>query len=403
MTISVSQMEAGRDVATKRGRLALAVADVTWFNTENLFREVPEEVADTLSLKCFDYQNAWRKGQRPWNWGRPTVSAGPGHWEGELILPSGWMKRFPKLGMRPIARTIRRWHAENAPDAPLALVMSYPHYLYLRDMVRPDYQIYYNIDDYALYWPDVADEVRRLEHRAVREADLTVCVSRLRADELRNAVPEAASKIHHVPHGSPSRALAPHAVERPGAAPADIANLPRPLLGYVGNMGDRVDWELLARLAETYPAASIILLGQLGTAPDDGWGEARRRCLERSNVHALGWRAQEAIHAYNQSFDICLIPYHVDHPFNRACSPTKIMDCMATGRPIVATALPECLLYENLIHVVPSTDAFLSAVGTILDAGSDDGRARDRFDWATAHTCRRVSEHLLSLIPDKTP
>ena len=39
------------------------------------------------------------------------------------------------------------------PTAPLALVMTYPHYLYLRDIVRPDRQVYFNIDDYALYWP----------------------------------------------------------------------------------------------------------------------------------------------------------------------------------------------------------------------------------------------------------
>ena len=39
MMTSVSPLMTGRDAATKRGRLAVAVADVTWFNTENLFRE----------------------------------------------------------------------------------------------------------------------------------------------------------------------------------------------------------------------------------------------------------------------------------------------------------------------------------------------------------------------------
>ncbi len=402
MTISVSQTETRCELALPRQRLALAVADVSWFNTENLFREVPFEAAATLSLKCMDYLNAWRKGQPPWAWGRKTVSNAPGHWQRELILPSGWMKRFPKIGMRPIARAIRRWKAKHVPDSRLALVITYPHYLYLCDMVRPDFLIYYNIDDYLLYWPGNADEVRRLEHKAVREADVTVCVSLLRANELREAVPEAAGKIHHLPHGSPTNALAPHSVERPGPAPQDIAHLPRPFLGYVGNLEDRVDWELVLRVAESLPHASIILVGQHGDAADAKWSQARRRCLDLPNVHALGWRPQESIHAYNQSFDICMIPYQVDHPFNRACSPTKIMDCMATGRPIVTTALPECRLYEHLIRVVGSPDEFVEAVESIVAAGSDDGHARERFDWALDHTCRRVSERLLALLPDRS-
>ena len=46
-----------------------------------------------------------------------------------------------------------------------------------------------------------------------------------------------------------------------------------------------------------------------------------------------------------------LIPYAVDDPFNRASSPTKIADGLGSTRPIVATAIPECRLYEHLFDV----------------------------------------------------
>ncbi len=383
----------------KERRLAVAVADAMWFTTENLFREVPEEVADTLSIKAMDFLNAWRKGQPPWKWGRRTLNVKPGHWEREFVLPSGWMKSFPRIGMRPMASGIRAWHRRVGRTSPLALVMTYPHYRFLSRQVKPDYQLYYNVDDYTLYWPERAEEVRQIELQVVEEADVTVCVSRLRAEELKRLAPSAAGKIFHVPHGAPSSALAPSATDGPMPAPADIAHLPRPLLGYVGNMEDRVDWELVAQLAQARPDASIVLVGHPGGAPEDGWGAQRARALALPNVHALGWRPQWSIHSYNQAFDVCLIPYLPEHPFNRACSPTKIMDCMATARPIVTTALPECLLYENLIRVVPSREEFLNAVSEIIDNGSDDGRAQARLDYARQHTCRIVSEHVLSLIP----
>jgi len=378
-------------------RLALAVADANWFSTENLFREVRREGVSTLLLSCMDYVNAWRKGLRPWSGGEALRPDGPGLWRRELVLPSGWMKRFPTLGMRPITRSIGDWRRRHAPGGRLVLVMTYPHYLHLRDAVRPDRTVYYNLDDYALYWPGQAEQVRALERRAVRESDLTVCVSLARAEALRAEVPEAASRVHHLPHGAPTAMLADRPWHRPAAPPEEIAGLPRPLLGYVGSLDDRVDWPLLARLAGAFPLASVVLVGRPGADPPGGsdWSDARRRCLALPNVHALGWRPQAAVPMFNRAFDVCLIPYDAGHPFNLACSPTKVMDCMATGRPVVSTAIPECRLYDGLFHVAGDADAFLAAVRSVLDSGSDDGRAGARHGHAVQNTCARVAGRLL--------
>ena len=86
------------------------------------------------------------------------------------------------------------------------------------------------------------------------------------------------------------------------------------------------------------------------------------RFLSRPNVHAIGWRSQESLAGYYQAFDVTLIPYRLDHPFNRACNPTKIMDAMGSGRPIVATAIPECRLHAERFHVAEDADGFIAAV-----------------------------------------
>lgn len=383
------------------GPLALAVADVNWFSTENLFGELDRPGVSALLLKCVDYYNAFRRGAPPWAWGGALERAGRSLWRRDHVLPSGWMKRFPTWGMRPIRRSILDWRRRHAADGRLALVMTYPHYLYLRDQVRPDVQVYFNIDDYSQYWPRCAERVNELERQAVREADLTVCVSRLRRDALRDAVPEAAGKIRHLPHGTPSSALDPAPHLEPAPPPDDLAALPRPRLGFVGSLEDRVDWTLLTRLADAFPRASIVLIGRRrGARRSDAWYDACRRCLARPNVHELGWRPQASIARYNRAFDVCLIPYRADHPFNVACSPTKITDCLGTGRPIVSTDLPECRLYSHLFDVAPDADAFLSAVASLLALGRDDDRARARHAWARENTCRRVVDRLLDWIAD---
>ncbi|HEY2156828.1 MAG TPA: glycosyltransferase [Isosphaeraceae bacterium] len=380
-------------------QVALAVADANWFTTENLFREAPGARARTLLLNCIDYNNALRRGLPPWAWGRPLRQSGPAQWRRDLVLPSGWMKKFPRLGMRPIARSILRWRAEHAPVGRFALVMTYPHYLYLRDQVRPDRQVYFNVDDYAQYWPRHAREIERLERQAVREADLTVCVSRLRAEQLREAVPEAAARIRHLPHGAPTSSLTPTPLDRPDGPPAAIAHLPRPLLGFVGSLGDRVDWSLLAGLAQSEPTGSVVLVGRIDGERPGAWEADRERCLALGNVHHVPWLPQEAIAAYNRAFDVCLIPYLVDHPFNRVSCPTKIMDYMATGRPVVTTALPECRLYHHLFDVAETPGEFVAAVRSLVARGSDDGRSAERHAFAEANSCRRVVERLLDWLP----
>lgn len=378
------------------GRLALAVADVNWFTTANLFGAINQPEVDTLLLHCQDYRNAWNHGLRPWHRPAGLRQVGARQWRRELVLPTGWMKRFPSWGMRPIRSTITRWRAAVAPDAPLSLVMTYPHYLYLKELVRPDHSVYFNLDDYRLYWPGSAAELRALEERAVRESSLTVCVARQRCEELRRWVPEFADRIRHLPHGTPDFALAERPRSVPAEPPPDLVHLKRPLLGFIGSLEDRIDWPLLTDLARAIPQASIVLIGRPAVLGASEWERDCRRCLDQPNVHQIGWRPQDQIGRYNDAFDVILVPYRTDHPFNIACCPTKIMDSMGSGRPMVVTDLPECRLYESLINVARTRAEFINTVQETLAARSDDGRAEQRWRFAAANTCEQVVGRLLS-------
>jgi hypothetical protein len=72
---------------------------------------------------------------------------------------------------------------------------------------------------------------------------------------------------------------------------------------------------------------------------------------------------------------------------------------MGSGRPIVSTDLPECRLHEALFDVADTPEAFVTAVGRILAAGSDDGRAGLRHDYAAENSCARVVDRLLDWLP----
>jgi glycosyltransferase involved in cell wall biosynthesis len=380
--------------------LALAVADISWFTTASLFREIDSDSARVLALRCMDYRNGWRQGIYPWSSSCRPRALGGNSVTCDMVLPSGWMKRFPRLGMRPIARAIRRFWERSDPGRRRVLVMTYPHYLYLRDQLSPDFSLYYNVDDYTLYWPRHANRIRALEREMVIRTEATVCVARYRASALRTAIPEAAAKIHHLPHGTPEAFLADCPYHRPAPPPEELANLPRPLLGYVGSIEGRVDWPLMNRLCDAFPGGSIVLAGKTpGARHDrDPWFRDWLEFSSRPNVHCIGWRPQAELPIYYRAFDVILIPYLSDDPFNRACCPTKIADGLGSGRPIVATALPECRLYSHLFDVVEDAASFVDAVRSIVAADSDDGRAGLRHEHARENTCRLVAGRLLRVL-----
>lgn len=377
--------------------LALAVADVSWFTTENLFRELDDPAVSVLALRCMDYRNGWRKGIRPWSASCRTRRVGDRLWGKDVLLPPGWMKRFPRLGMRPIAHAVRRFWGRR-PEARRGLLVTYPHYRHLLDLARPDATLYYNIDDYALYWPEWVEPLRALERDLIERSAATVCVAIAQAEAFRRSVPSAAARIHHIPHGTPAAFLASEPLLRPGPSPTDLAQLPRPFLGYVGSLEDRLDWPLLEKVATAFPRASVVIVGRPPGPGDEPWRTTCRRVMALPNVHVLGWRRQGELPAYYQAFDVNLIPYLVDHPFNLACSPTKIMDGMGATRPTVATALPECRLYTRLFDVAESHEAYVAAVGRILDSGSDDGRAALRFEHAAANTCAKAAARVVATL-----
>ena len=202
---------------TRARGLALAVADVGWFNTENLFREIDRQRVSVFLLKCHDYINGWRRGLYPWSNACRLRQSSSTAWEQQLVLPSGWMKRYPRIGMRPVGRTIRQWWNSQPADCRRGLVMSYPYYLYLHDQLRPDVSLYYNIDDYTLYWPERAPQIRARASNSPRRGCHRLRVSG-GTDELIAAIPEAAGRIHHVPHGAPTPFLADEPLEPRGAA-----------------------------------------------------------------------------------------------------------------------------------------------------------------------------------------
>ena len=117
------------------------------------------------------------------------------------------------------------------------------------------------------------------------------------------------------------------------ALPADVAGLPHPVFGYFGVVDERLDYALIAALADAAPQGSVVIVGP--TAKVDP-AELPRR----PNLHWLGQRAYADLPAYTKAFDVCLMPFALNSATENI-NPTKTLEYMAAGKPVVSTAVAD--------------------------------------------------------------
>lgn len=93
---------------------------------------------------------------------------------------------------------------------------------------------------------------------------------------------------------------------------------------------------------------------------------------------------REDLVARLQSFDVFALPYRIN-PFLLGVIPAKIYECLAMGRPVIATPLPSLLPLKGLIHIAETPDEWAAAARRLPETETPELR-RERIALAREHT-----------------
>lgn len=144
------------------------------------------------------------------------------------------------------------------------------------------------------------------------------------------------------------------------AIPNDINFVPRPILGYFGTIDTRLDYGLIAALADADPDWSIVMVGPV-TGIDPA-GLPRRK-----NIFWIGPRPYGEMPDYAHGFQVALAPFAVTDAV-RYHRPLKVGEYLMAGRPVVSTALPEIRReFGELVAVTASSEEFIAACRAAVD------------------------------------
>lgn len=180
--------------------------------------------------------------------------------------------------------------------------------------------------------------------------------------------------------------------------PAELASLPQPVVGYFGVVDERLDYELVAHLAESRPHWSIAMVGPV-TKVDEGL------LPKAPNLHWLGHRSYSDLPALCKGFDLCLMPFALNEA-TEFINPTKALEYMATGRGIVSTAVPDVVHnFGSVVKIARSREEFAQFCEMALDQPDAEAIARGlkmarRNSWDSIVS--ELERHLAETLQRKT-
>jgi glycosyltransferase involved in cell wall biosynthesis len=178
------------------------------------------------------------------------------------------------------------------------------------------------------------------------------------------------------------------------AVPADVAGLPQPVLGYFGVIDERIDYELLAKLADAEPSWSIVMVGPVSKVEESA-------LPRRPNLHWLGRRAYEELPAVAKGFQVCLMPFALNEA-TEFINPTKSLEYMATGRMIVSSAVPDVVAnFGSIVKVARSHEEFIEACREAVRQPNENA-IRSGLEMAAANTWEsivaKLEEHVAAAL-----
>jgi glycosyltransferase involved in cell wall biosynthesis len=221
--------------------------------------------------------------------------------------------------------------------------------------------IYYCVDEYTAFSGVSSRSLAELEEQLLRRSDLVI----VSADRLYQ------SKVAH----NPNTILVRHGVDfehfrrtldPETKVPEELARLPRPVIGFFGLIADWVDLDIIGRVAESFPEASVVLLGKATTDTS---------ALERlPNVHLLGRKHYAELPGYCKGFDVALMPFRINELTLNA-NPLKVREYLAAGLQVVSTAIPEVEVL-GLCRIGRDEESFINEVREALkDPGPSEARS----------------------------
>ncbi len=259
----------------------------------------------------------------------------------------------PGSGAPALRALLDRLISDEAITAPLLWFYT-PMALAFAGHLRGQTTVYDCMDELSAF-RGAPPELSMFESELFRRADLVFTGG--------HSLYEAKRAKHPRVHAFPSSVDASHFGRVRGGGlpvPDDEARIPGPRIGYFGVVDERMDLSLLARTADTHTDWHLVVVGPLAKID-------RSDLPVRPNIHYLGPKKYGELPAHIAAWDVAIMPF-AENESTRFISPTKTLEYLAAGKPVVSTPIRDVVrpYGEAKVVRIGKGASFVEAVAAAL-------------------------------------
>lgn len=225
------------------------------------------------------------------------------------------------------------------------------------------------------------------EEILVRESNLVICTSKalFREKSVQN------SNTYFVPNATDSNLLK-IVKDHTLALHSRLSAIPKPIIGYIGTIERRIDYDLLLRVVQDNPGFSFVLAGPV--TPEF----LPASLSAQPNMHIVGVIPYDEVPQLIKSFDVAIIPFKKDKVSN-TIFPIKLFEYLGAGKPVVVTDFNDDLRDFTADQVCYCSDpvSFSSALQQALLSNNPD-LIRKREQLAEKNTWEKRTEQIAEII-----
>ena len=171
-----------------------------------------------------------------------------------------------------------------------------------------------------------------------------------------------------------------------------LNNIPKPIIGYFGNIERRMDYDLLEKVFDKNPDKNFVFVGPVNESLLPHYWK------RKSNVYLLGFVPFEEMPGMLKGFDVAIIPFKKDEVSN-TIFPLKLFEYLGSGTPVVSTNFNNDLkdFTKQTVNYCANADEFSDALNDAIKNESID-KKNERIKIAEENTWEKRAIEFSNLL-----
>ena len=231
---------------------------------------------------------------------------------------------------------------------------------------------YHVVDNYAEapYYPEtIRKELAKTDKIMLSIADLVIVTSPFLLKEKS----KHHRNVHLVKNAVDYERFA--ALHSSNNFPKDMEHIPKPIIGYVGAVNEKLDYELLDTITRKRPQWSFVFIGDYYNPSSPAYYKFVHE--HTPNVFLLGRRDVMDVPPYIHGCDVCIMPYRRDD-YVEAIDSLKLYEYFACEKPVVATNIAAVREHSQVVYIAEDANDFMVKLEKAMQSHTHEQRNLQR-------------------------